>query len=126
MITSILLDCAFLAASCAARRRATRCSGVSPARRGEGDGDGRPAAGGNRDADVAAPVREKRPAVAVCEVLDEGEGEELLDSAWGVVDVNRVASETDLGPVVLIAIVNLVWVAPGSFGSSPFIGMGNR
>lgn len=120
MMTSSLLDCAFLAASWAARRRATRCSGVSPASRGDGDGDGGcrppPAAGGNRDAEAAGllllpAVREKRPeeAAAVCDVLldDEArEGEdELLDSAWGVVDVNRVASETDRGPVVLIAIV---------------------
>jgi hypothetical protein len=119
MMTSSLLDCAFLAASWAARRRATRCSGVSPASRGDEGGGGcrpPPAAGGNRDAEAAGllllpAVREKRPeeAAAVCDVLldDEArEGEdELLDSAWGVVDVNRVASETDRGPVVLIAIV---------------------
>ena len=104
MMTSSLLDCAFLAASCAARRRATRCSGVSPARRG--DGDGRPA-GGVWEAGVAAvPVREKRPDIAVCDVLEGVRGAEPLDPAWGVVDVNRVASETDRGPVVPIAILN--------------------
>lgn len=102
-MTSSLLDCALLAASCAARRRATRCSGVSPASNGDGDGDGRPP-GGARE--PAAPARENRPDDAVCEVLDVArEGDALLDSARGVVDVNRVASETDRGPVVLIAIV---------------------
>lgn len=54
----------------------------------------------------AVPARENRPDAAVCD--DEEEGEELFDSARGVVDVNRVASETDRGPVVLIAIVSFV------------------
>jgi hypothetical protein len=105
MTTSILLDCALLAASCAALRRATRCSGVSPASKGDGDGVGRPA-GGGRDATAGAvPDRAKRLDVAVCGELEETVGEDILDSAWGVVDVNRVASETDRGPVVLIAIL---------------------
>jgi hypothetical protein len=106
MMTSNLLDCAFLAASCAARRRATRCSGVSPA--SNGDGDGRPV-GGTRDAEAAAvPVREKRPDAPVWDVLDDARGEEeLFDSAWGVVEVNRVASETDRGPEVLMVMVTV-------------------
>lgn len=64
-------------------------------------------------------MREKRPEAAVCGVPDEArEGDELLDSAWGVVGVNRVASETDRGPVVLIAIGDLGVV---SFCSSPVV-----
>lgn len=107
MTTSILLDCAFFAASCAARSRATRCSGDSPASKGDGEGVGRPD-GGSREAEAApVPVRENRPEAAVCDGLVEASGVELFDSAWGVVEVNRVASETDRGPVVLIAIVTV-------------------
>lgn len=66
----------------------------------------------------AEPVRAKREAVRCADAAEEeeeeveeeeAEGEELFDPAWGVVEVNLVASETDRGPVVLMAIVSEIW-----------------
>jgi hypothetical protein len=128
MMTSSLLDCARLAASCAARSRATRCSGVSvPASTGPRllPGGGDAACLDPAGAAAAAPVRANRP--AVCDVLEEEfRGAAVLDSACGVVEVKRVASETDLGPVVPIAIVRrgcvrLVPCSVRSFQSSRWV-----
>jgi hypothetical protein len=89
MTTSILLSCARLAAWWAARRRATRCSGVSPAIGGWVGLD---------DGGEGPPGREKRAASGF--VVEEEA--DVLDPAWGVVGVNRVASETDRATIMAV------------------------
>lgn len=92
MTTSILLSCARLAAWWAARRRATRCSGVSPAIGGWFGLD---------DGGEGPPDREKREASGF--VVEEDRGfADVLDPAWGVVGVNRVASETDRATMIAV------------------------
>lgn len=92
MMVSILLSCARFAAWWAALRRATLCSGVSPAIGG--------CCGGLEEgvAEDEVPVRENREEGSV---EDEAKGEaDVFDPAWGVVDVNRVASETERATIL--------------------------
>ena len=121
-IRSAWLSLAVCAAMWAALNLFTRCSGVSPGNR-DVPGAEAPALGGR----PAGPPPPALPPMALAPRMGEDFDEAGLDVAWGMVDVNRVASLADraegglLGPLEDI----VVMLCPASFDfiASSLIGM---